>query len=102
MDSAKLIFINQINDCKDGQKLRFLGCVQSYKNGILRLIDGSSSVTCDVTVVLPDVSIQKHEWLNIVGRKRQDGIVDVLLIRSAVGINLPRYRQMVSERQKCD
>ncbi|EPX72010.1 nuclear telomere cap complex subunit Ten1 [Schizosaccharomyces octosporus yFS286] len=100
MDGTRLVSLEQIENCPVGQKVRFLGYVHSYVNGILCLQDGSSMVECDLAAVLGHVKIQIREWLDIVGRKCSDGKVDVLLVRSVVGMDLPKYRKALQWRQE--
>ncbi|EPY49821.1 nuclear telomere cap complex subunit Ten1 [Schizosaccharomyces cryophilus OY26] len=100
MDGTRLVFINQLQDCPAGKKVRFLGYVTAYDDGILCLQDGLSMVECDLTAVLANVKIQPREWLDIVGRKCSDGKIDVLLVRSVVGIDLPKYRKTLQWRQE--
>ncbi|WBW75627.1 nuclear telomere cap complex subunit Ten1 [Schizosaccharomyces osmophilus] len=102
MDGTRLVFLKQVQNSPAGQKVRFLGYVQSYDNGILRLQDESSIVECDLAAVLGNLKIQIREWLDIVGRKCSDGKIDVLLVRSVVGMDLPKYRKTLQWRQELE
>ncbi|EEB09071.1 nuclear telomere cap complex subunit Ten1 [Schizosaccharomyces japonicus yFS275] len=102
MDSAKLIFAEQLAGCSTGDKVRFLACVEEYKDGIVVVRDGGHRIKCDVSAVLPQIRVYRHEWVHCVGRKRADDSVDVLLFQSAVGMDLARYREMVVRRQAQD
>ncbi|KAF1354676.1 CST complex subunit Ten1 [Delphinella strobiligena] len=117
---STILFVSQLQGRSQGDKVRFLGCVEHYdkKNGTLVLLHHypkrwktAPKVIVDVNPLLDTVKFHDLEvgaWTNVIGYispQSQTGArilpcVQAVMIWSAGIINLDEYESALAARQK--
>ncbi|KAF1849056.1 uncharacterized protein K460DRAFT_84567 [Cucurbitaria berberidis CBS 394.84] len=113
--ASNLVLLADLEDCKPGTKVRFLGCVHEYivKTATLRLKHNHPAST-PPTIANVDVEhnlerIKRHEldvgaWINVIGyveRRKDKGIfVQAVAVWDAGNIDLIAYENAVAKRKE--
>ncbi|KAF2420325.1 hypothetical protein EJ08DRAFT_598410 [Tothia fuscella] len=111
-----LVFLHDIPNLKLGDKVRFLGCVESYDSRSASLflkhpttispVSANLIAKVNLDIVLNDIkgsAIQDGNWVNIVGYVMDCKVskcvhVQAIMLWEAKGLNLEEYEKIVTER----
>ncbi|KAF2230703.1 hypothetical protein EV356DRAFT_508334 [Viridothelium virens] len=104
---SRLVFLSDLPDIPDGEKVRFLGCVEEYDslNGRLIVRHDYPHTSSNITIACVDIEhllesinsldMSKGAWVNLVGYKTPPSRLDLGTVQNSTQTERHVYLQAV-------